>query len=98
MNSAHGRKGEPKLQVEGHGAEPRLRTLYRASPLCVALYPSSLYSLNTHNSPAQGQYCSISFTFTLQRGKLRPREAQKVTLGHAVRRRQEGSDIKVSVL
>ena len=32
----------------------------------------------------------VSFIFTLQRGKLRPREAQKVTLGHAVRRRQGG--------
>lgn len=60
---------------------------------CIILHCTSL---NTHDSPAKYQYYYINFIFILQRGKLRPREAQKVALGHAVGR--EGSDIKVSVL
>lgn len=72
--------------VQNLGWGPFIEPLLCVWP-CILLHCTSL---NTHNSPAQGQYCSISFTFTLQRGKLRPREAQKVTLGHTVRRRQGG--------
>ena len=45
MNSAHGRKENQKFQVEGttYDIELNLRTLDKASPLCMALYHSSLY-------------------------------------------------------
>ena len=45
MNSAHGRKENQKFQVEGttYDIELSLRTLDNASPLCMALYHSSLY-------------------------------------------------------
>ena len=54
---------------------------------CIILHCTSL---NTHDSPAQYQYYDINFIFILQKGKLKPREAQKVTLGHAVRYWQGG--------
>lgn len=45
MNSAHGRKENQKFQVEGttYDIELSLRTLDKASPLCMALCHSSLY-------------------------------------------------------